>query len=171
MPPADWWPMALRNHTAPFYFVPGTPSENAQYIESEAYYWFDRMPDLGETSSTPLSHHILGPSPMLNLISAPALSQISSQAQLPPAGLDTNLANGLSDGFQSTETCSLYDEAEVTLKNALKILHSQGRSTIDPCFMGTFNSKLMTFSNFISGIKQHEQHHSMPTTNGQDGLV
>ena len=39
IPSENWWPLALRSRTAPFYFVPGTCSEHVDSHESGQYHW------------------------------------------------------------------------------------------------------------------------------------
>lgn len=54
IPPDNWWPTALRNHTSPFFFMPGTPAEQLVPHETGRYYWLPRMPgDLPIIFETP----------------------------------------------------------------------------------------------------------------------
>ena len=46
-PDNDWWPTALRKHTAPFYDVPGTGASSEAFGHAKMkgrYYWIARMP-------------------------------------------------------------------------------------------------------------------------------
>lgn len=65
IPPDTWWPNAHCNHTAPFFFIPGTTSLNLISRETEHYYWLPRMPgELPKLFATP--HCVLGDSKMVS---------------------------------------------------------------------------------------------------------
>jgi len=69
LPSENWWPKAIRSRTAPFYFVPGTTSENLKSHETGRYYWLPRMPgELPTLFATP--RRVLGPA---HIVSYPPL--------------------------------------------------------------------------------------------------
>ncbi|KAF8582384.1 hypothetical protein K439DRAFT_1661827 [Ramaria rubella] len=128
IPPDSWWPKAVRSRTAPFYFVPGTTSEELPSHETSRYHWLPWMPgDLPTLFTTP--HRTLQSLRTTN-VSAGTSSPMtihritSSPAGAAPSEGDHQLSNGIENGFMSTDLDSRCDAIEEKLRKALAIIHA-----------------------------------------------